>query len=482
MQDETADLVKVNDNTQLQQSIDGMSGGLRQYLSSLSLPSDGILHSVENRWIIIDQFASVISILPIEQRAKSEYLTKFVVAIAAGLFDGALNYLWNETISAIRGMVIRFDGTYFLNIAQTVDVKNKNVTIEDLHRISDHDLLETSRRIGLLSDVNYKRLEQINYMRNHASAAHPNDNPIDAYEVLSWIRICIQHAIIAEPDHSVIQIKRLLDNIRRQVFQLDDASAVGVDIVKQPQERIDDLTSALFGMFTDVSLASTTRANIKLVAKDIWVATSQTRKLEIGSKYGTFRKNGEVDRKTLANEYLQVVDGTQFRDEDSLSGELLEKLDTLKRVHFANGNFYNEYPHAKSLSSSLPNTGLVPRSARAAWVKVIALCFVGNGLGYREGVDEAALPYYDVFVNAFTEAESIEFAHLFVDNEFNSELRNMKPDRRVRQLASIIKSKYSNILLHRVLDLIIGAPPLSLEKLSITSDYKKAISHLPKQT
>lgn len=44
-----------------------------------------------------------------EERQRAYYLTKFTVAIAVGLFDGALNYLWDETISSLRRLVSRVD-------------------------------------------------------------------------------------------------------------------------------------------------------------------------------------------------------------------------------------------------------------------------------------------------------------------------------------------------------------------------------------
>jgi len=73
------------------------------------------------------------------------------------------------------------------------------------------------------------------------------------------------------------------------------------------------------------------------------------------------------------------------QDEDSLAGELIDKLGLLKSVHFGLNNFYNEYPHARVLEQSLPKNGIVPRAARSLWVKVISICYVGNGAGYREG-------------------------------------------------------------------------------------------------
>jgi hypothetical protein len=37
-----------------------------------------------------------------ESRSNSLYISKFVAAVTAGLFDAALNYLWDETINELR--------------------------------------------------------------------------------------------------------------------------------------------------------------------------------------------------------------------------------------------------------------------------------------------------------------------------------------------------------------------------------------------
>ena len=118
---------------------------------------------------------SVLDILPYEEKIKAVYLSKFIVAIASGLFDGALNFLWDETVKALRRLVISYDLQYFFSVAETISGRYKNLyKEEDLEAIQEFDLLEITRRIGLVNDINHKRLEHVNYLRNHASAGLPD--------------------------------------------------------------------------------------------------------------------------------------------------------------------------------------------------------------------------------------------------------------------------------------------------------------------
>lgn len=480
MKNESKEII-IRSSTDLQKSIEGFNKPLATYLKELGLPTQDVFYSIDERKNVINALEEALSVLPLEQREKSYYLTKFTVAVAVGLFDGAINYLWDETIAALRRLVLKFDLDYFFSIAEKISSRHKNLhTEENLDQIGDHDLLEACRRIGLLSDVNYQRLVHVNYMRNHASAAHPNVHEIDGFEILGWLRVCLRHVITAEPDHSVISVKRLLNNIRNVVIPANDMPTIGNDIARMPKERIDDILWTIFGMYTDPQIAAQAKNNIANLAPFVWPASSEDRKFEIGARYGVFRKNAEVIRKEATEEFLKLVDGLQYRDEDSLAGELLDKLETLKRVHFSWYNFYNEHLHARALEDSLPTTGAIPRAARTQWVKVISICYIGNGLGYRQGVDEAAVHYYKEYINRYTESETVEFLHMFKDTEFNSILSRTKTDERARRLSNILKDKNSNIHIQRVLTLIIDAPQRTLHNVANTTEFKRALEFVPK--
>jgi hypothetical protein len=459
----------------IENSIAAFNQPLANLLTHIGLPTENILSPIEERRKIIFALESTIEILPIDERQKSTYLSKFTVAVSVGLFDGALNFLWDETIKSLRRLAANFDLQYFLNVAQNQNNKYKNlVTFEDMEAIGDHDLLEICRRIGLVSDINYKRLENVNYLRNHASAAHPNDNSVSGFEMLSLLESCLKYAIIAKPDHSVIQLKKLFENIRTKEVPLEDFPLIGADLIKQPQERIDDFLLSIFGIYTDPRTDAFVRKNVDRLTPHIWATISEDTKFTIGAKFGIYRKNGDVDRKDAVQKFLETVNGQQYKDEDSLAAELLEKLQNLKTVHFEWNNFYNEYYHAKSISESIPAAG-VPNGIRKLFVKVICICYIGNGKGYREGIDESAAVFYNKFIESFTIVEVKDFLQLFTDAEFVTDFNYSKPERRLKQLATFFKSKTKDAHITQVLDLIITYPGRSLQNIASDIKYKDAM-------
>ncbi|MBN4079551.1 hypothetical protein JYT26_02810, partial [Beggiatoa alba] len=427
---------------------------------------------------IISALDDSLSIIPADDRNKSHDLSKYAVVVSAGLFDGALNYLWDETVRAFRHLIITFDSQYFYAIAENINSRYKNLAREeDIDQVSDHDLFEICRRMGLLSDVKYQWLEHANYIRKSADTDHLNYNDADASEILEWLSSCLKHAITSIPDHSLLVVKELFNNIRTGIIPTSDYPVIGESFSKQPIERIDDFLRAIFDLYTTEQTTTDCKNNILGIASYVWGFSSENIKYEIGAKFGLFRKNSERARENLCQEFLQSVNGLTYKDEDSLASEIIEKLKNLNRAHFGPDNLYNELPHAEALFSLHPN-GSVPRAARPMWVKVISMCYVGNGYGFREGVDEVALPYYIKHINNFKEPEIIDFIKLFSDSEFVSKITRKTPDKRARNMAEVIEETIMNAHIVKSLDLIISGPASELHEVHKSAAFKDSLKYL----
>ena len=86
---------------------------------SLDLPTSGVVVDQKNRVLVLGNMRHVIDDLPLERRGTAMYLSKFMVAVGAGLLDAALNYLWDETIGELRKRIINYDLQYFFDQAAT---------------------------------------------------------------------------------------------------------------------------------------------------------------------------------------------------------------------------------------------------------------------------------------------------------------------------------------------------------------------------
>jgi hypothetical protein len=317
-------------------------------------------------------------------------------------------------------------------------------------------------------------------MRNHASAAHPNQSELTGQEMIAWLSNCLRYAITARPDHAVIATKQLLTNIRNILIPAKDIPVIASDLEKFTPDRIDDLLWTLFGIYVDPSQKADCRTNIAQLAPRVWALATEDRKFQVGARHEHFIKEGDQHRKTSADEFLVHVDGQQYRSEDVLTAELLDKLRNLNAAHNAMNNFYNEWPHATSLASSMPVTGVVPRAARLEWVKVITKCHIGNGQGYYGGVDTTADRQYKSYIEGFGETEIVQFLRLFTDPDFTVDFDMKMADRRARALAEKFKGKTRNVHVLRALDVLLAQPEETLRKLYTVTKFTESLKSLPK--
>ncbi len=166
--------LEVTNHETLERSIEEIHLPLSNLLKSVNLPTDNILMPVQERKNALMNLLPALQNLSKDQIINAKYISKFTLSVVNGLFDGALTYLWDETIFALRKLVSDYDLEYFFLIATDMASRYRGLkTHDDLTAISDYDLLQICSRMGLINSVNCRRLENVNYMRNHASSAHP---------------------------------------------------------------------------------------------------------------------------------------------------------------------------------------------------------------------------------------------------------------------------------------------------------------------
>jgi len=210
----------------LETSIQGFNVPLAGFLGTLGPPTERVLADFGERRFVLQSLQQTLDVLPYEDRAKAYYLSKFSVSIAVGLFDAVLNFLWDETILALRRLAASIDLSYFFDTAKKrKSYRAKLQTADDLVILDDFTLIDTCARVELLSDVNRERLRHVNYMRNHASAAHPNQSDLSGQEMTAWLSNCLRCAITAKPDHAVIVTKQLLTGTSTLCVDSDTATS-----------------------------------------------------------------------------------------------------------------------------------------------------------------------------------------------------------------------------------------------------------------
>jgi hypothetical protein len=81
---------------------------------------------------------------------------------------------------------------------------------DDLSRIDDSELIHGAKEIGLISEIGFQHLDYIRFMRNYASAAHPNQIVLTGLQLTSWLETCIREVISLPLSEAAIEIRKLL--------------------------------------------------------------------------------------------------------------------------------------------------------------------------------------------------------------------------------------------------------------------------------
>jgi hypothetical protein len=260
----------------------------------------------------------------------------------------------------------------------------------------------------------------------------------------------------------------------------EDFPVICADFDHFSTARIDDLLWTLFGIYVDPSQKADCRTNIGNLAPYVWSLASEDQRYQVGARHEHFIKQADQQRKIFADEFLVKVNGQQYRAEDVLAGDLLDKLRSLMAAHNGTNNFYNEWPHAQGLESALPPSGIVPNAARLEWVKTIARCHIGNGFGSRGGVDTSADVHYQRYIGDFGEREIVLFLRLFEDPAFTVDFLRPMADARARNLITQFKGKTKNVYVLGALNALLGQPVGVLAKATVVTKFRQAVANLPK--
>ncbi|PUZ30596.1 hypothetical protein GA0116948_101123 [Chitinophaga costaii] len=434
---------------------------LKQVLIFHSLPTDGVFAGIPERVNVFKNLNTVLGQLTLEKKQQSLYLSKFIASTASGLFDASLNYLWDETILQIRKRVSQYDIEFFYDNAVTGDRRKRLKDESDLDKVDDYDLIKGAKEIGLISDLGFKHLEYINYMRNWASAAHPNNSEITGLQLVSWLETCIKEVITLPISNVTIRIKQLLQGVKNTAISAKNAQEIAVFSTSLIQEQINNLVSGFFGIYVRPETTSQTHQNINLLLPEIWGRVDEDVKQSFGLKYAHFTANNSQDEKKLSRQFLQIVSAESYIPDDLRAIEIDNTIDNLLSAHRGFNNFYNEPAFAKQLLRIIGKPLKIPKSVEKKFVIAIVEAFLTNGNGVAVSANEI---YTEILSNLNSHQANIAGLS-FTDSKISSRLQFSLSQQKFKELLEIVIPS-------------ITSPPVNDLIKYITDEYKGNVSQL----
>lgn len=440
---------------------------IKGFLNYSNLPVEGIFSEIPQRAAVINNVNMAISDIELENRKNAIYISKFIAAVSSGLFDAALNYLWNETVNELRKRVSQYDLTYFFDVAVESPNKKKELkNEEDLDKITDSELIHGAKEIGLISEMGYKHLDYIKYMRNWASAAHPNQSQITGLQLISWLETCIKEVISLPLSGITVEIKSLLTNIRSNKLTDNDARKISLFFDKLVPEQTGNLLSGFFGMYVREDSDVKLRDNIKLISPYLWSYTKEESKFSIGIKYGKYVANGDTEKEKLAREFLEIVDGKSYIPQKILLSEVDTAIDQLLVAHRSSDNFYSEPILARELKRLIgeDNKPILESGLREKYINCLVECFITNGHGIAWNAESV----YRDLLNQLDSTASVIAILAITETSIKSMLQLTLCKEKYKEMLGVLKDK------------IISKP--SLELVTLIEDFKGPLDNIERDT
>ena len=287
-------------------------------------------------------------------------------------------------------------------------------------------------------------------MRNHASAAHPNQVELTGLQLATWLETCVKQVIVQPYDAITAETGRLRANIRRARLAAAEAAAVAGFFDDLPPARADALAAGLFGLYTDPASAAVIIDNVRLLWPSLWPLVGEEARAGFGTHIGRYTANASTTQAAAGRELLDLVGGGGYLPEQTRVVEIDADLDDLLTAHRGWDNFANEAAPARALAALVGQRGDVPASVEGKYVNTLVEVYLGNGYG----VSWAADPTYSALLDLLSPSQAPRALRSFRNPVISAALWSTKPAQRWKELLARLEPKLTSMRDRELLEAI----------------------------
>jgi hypothetical protein len=195
-------------------------------------------------------------------------------------------------------------------------------------------LLDTCRKLELISDTTYKKLKHILDMRNDIGISHPTNYNINAFELLGWLQTCVQDVLHDQPTEAALQVQAFISNLKGYTAALDQTTKLNMErgFAELPSHLCGSLLRTVFGIYVAPDTDPGVRKNIAILAPALWKTCPDEPRYRLGIVLEGYNTNLYKDKYTLGEQFFGLVGGNAYRSVservvivDTLITELIDK-------------------------------------------------------------------------------------------------------------------------------------------------------------
>ena len=325
---------------------------------------------------------------------RGELVARMCVAVSTGLFDGAMNYIWNAAILQLRQKIRNFGLAVVAQILQN-DFEEKN-----LLELQDSRLLDLCLKLNIIDEDGFFFLDQCREVRNNFSAAHPTMGTVNDREFTTFLNRCVRYALADSSSPKGVDIGAFISAVKGPRFN-DHQCQIWIQRLTETHDaQRQMLVNMVHGIYCDPATAEPARLNAIDICNGLMGALTSSIKSDLINSHSDYIAKGLEEKHTASLQFFEKLGLLGLLNESEQHVVFSRAIERLWNVHNGMNNFYNEPPFAERLLE-VSQQGAVPETIQDSFVQTVACCRIGNGYG----VSNAAIQYYDEIIRSFSPRE-----------------------------------------------------------------------------
>ncbi|MBM9521206.1 hypothetical protein JWG39_15405 [Desulforhopalus vacuolatus] len=366
---------------------------ITQLTNSLGIPREALASDEEIQYAWRD--------LPRELREipeslRGELIARMCVAVSTGLFDGAMNYIWNAAILHLRDKIRTF------GLAVVSQILQKDFEEKHLLEYQDSRLLELCLKLNIIDEDGFFFLDQCRNVRNNFSAAHPTLGKVNDREFTTFLNRCVRYALADSSSPRGVDISAFISAIKGARFNASQCAIWIQRLADTHSAQRQMLVTMVHGIYCDPNTPEQARLNSLDLCNGLPEGLTASMRSELINSHSEYVAKGYEEKHNASLLFFEKLGLLNILNESEQHSVFSKAVQRLWDVHNGMNNFYNEPAFAERLLE-LTTQGAVPETVQLEYVQTVACCRVGNGYG----VSDAAVSYYDKMIQNFSPREIV---------------------------------------------------------------------------
>lgn len=364
---------------------------ISQLTNSLGIPREVLAsdEEIEYAWRDLPR-----ELREIPEHLRGELVARMCVAVSTGLFDGAINYIWNAAILHLRDKVRTF------GLAIVSQILQKDFEEKHLLEYQDSRLLELCLKLNIVDEDGFFFLDQCRDVRNNFSAAHPTLGKVNDREFTTFLNRCIRYALADSSSPKGVDISSFISAVKGERFNENQCMIWVQRLSETHSAQRQMLVTMIHGIYCDPKTPEKARLNSLDICNGLPDGLNASMRSELINSHSEYVAKGYEEKHAASLQFFEKLGLLNILNESEQHVIFSRAVERLWNVHNGMNNFYNEPAFAERLLE-LTLQGAVPETVQEEFVQTIGCCKIGNGYG----VSNAAITYYNQMVQNFSPRE-----------------------------------------------------------------------------